>query len=195
MPFQLQPASRRRAVFTSEPYRTFSDRLVAVADRLVEEFGAELVLVPMYRSPWETDEPLAERIARRAARPGSVRVFRPQCAIAELLDELRGLDAFVGTPMHGTILATSQGVPTFGLPYERKGAEYLERIGQSTCMLPVEALLRDDGVDAFSKGFRALWDRRDEVRAELAREIPRARAAAEENRDVVREAFGLARRA
>lgn len=104
--------------------------------------------------------------------------LRPTRCVEDLVHGLGGLDALVGVPMHATILATSQCVPTLALYYEGKGLDYLEQLGLGRHAHPICELAADDGVDRTFNTIRKLWDARDEVRDTLETRLPRLRARA-----------------
>jgi polysaccharide pyruvyl transferase WcaK-like protein len=191
VPFQLRGKGARRRAFEGEEFARYRAGFVELADRLIEELDVDLVTVPMYLAPWATAEILAEAVATDVRRPERVRVFRPRTSLAELTATLRGLDAFIGTPMHSTILATSQGVPTLALPYEPKGREYMHRLGLGRCAVPLAELGESGGVSQIFDRVRAFWAERDGIRTELAREVPKLRRWAEANGEPVRQVLDL----
>lgn len=88
--------------------------------------------------------------------------------------------AFAGTRMHSTVAALSTCVPTLSLGYSMKSRGINKDVfGHTEWLLPVEQI----GPDVLLSKFRALIERQEEVRCQLAQVIPgvqeRARAAAD----------------
>ena len=192
VPVQWLPVSTRDRALKGGGVSRFRDRMVSVARRLLDELDVGIRLFPMYRAPWETDCLLAEGIADGVGRPDRVEVVGAGRSPREVLDELRRLEAFVGVPMHSTLLATSQGVPTLALPYEPKGTDYMEHLGQSRRVHPLLDVLADGGDDRLVAAIRDLWEARDGVRSEICRRIPKMRESARRGADPVRSALGMA---
>ncbi len=189
VPFQLLPEAARRDAIDTPAFRRFQSGMIALADRIVEELDVDLHLIPMYSAPWETDEALSEAVAAGVQRRDRVRVFRPESSLRELAETLRGLDAFIGIPMHSTILATSQGVPTLAVPYEPKGVEYMNRLGQGAQVFPLaDAVLEGNEAELFGR-VESLWKDRGRVRREICRSIPKMRKQARLATDPVRTAL------
>ncbi len=192
VPFRFLPPAARRRVFASTAYREFETALVALADRLGDELDVDLRLFPTYRAAWESDEPLSGAVAERVRRPERVRVIRPVRGVDELLAELRGVDLLLGMPMHATILATTQHVPTLAIPYEPKGTEYFRALGLPGLIGPPFAGAAD--VDAVMRRVTETWPERERVRAVLAERIAALRERARGSVAVLREALAAPRR-
>lgn len=191
VPFRFLPAAARRRVFASAPYREFERALIVLADRLMDELDVDLRLFPTYRAAWESDEPLSDAVAARARRPERVRVVRPERGVDELLAGLRGVDLLLGMPMHATILATTQHVPTLAIPYEPKGTEYFRALGMPEMIGPPFTGAAD--VDAVVRRVVETWPDRARVRGALAERVGALRERARGSVAVLREAMATAR--
>ena len=176
VPFQRWPESRRHDALRRAGFPRFVEAWVTLADRLVAEFDAELVIVPTYPAPWETDVPLAEAIVQGLRESGRARIVRPRSSVGELTAAFRELDALVAVPMHAAILATGQRCPTLGLVYEEKGSSFLEQAGCTA--LPVSDLSRPASVDRIVGAVAELIADQDRVRAALDRSMKEMRSRA-----------------
>ena len=194
IPFRFLPAAQRRRAFASAEYRAFERSLVALADRLLDELDVDLRLFPTYRAPWESDEPLSDAVARDTRHPERVRVVRAERSVEEILAEMRAVDFFVGMPMHATILATTQGVPTMALPYEAKGTEYFRALGLPEMIGPPLGTDARD-VETVARRIVAHWVERDRAREQLAPRVAALRERARVSVDVLRDALTDGRRA
>jgi polysaccharide pyruvyl transferase WcaK-like protein len=183
IPFQLLPERVRTRALDSPDFHRYLDWMTELCDRIVAETGSRLVFIPMYYAPWETDEIIAESLGRQMTNRDRVRVFRPDSSVEEILVLMRGMDAYVGTPMHSTILATSQRVPTLALNYEPKGRDFFRLIGQQEWVVPLESVWETSGRERLLERILALWERRDEVRTDLEGRIPPVQRQAASNAD------------
>ena len=172
VPFRYLPPPLRRRVFESPHFQGYLTMMTALCDRLVRELDVRITLFPMYYAPWETDELIAQMLVDRVSCRNRVDIHHPTLGTAELFDVVRTFDAVVATPMHATVFATSQYVPTLALYYEPKGREFFELIRQERWVFPLEALWSADGSDRLQAQVLALWDHRDIIRTELSRQIP-----------------------
>ncbi len=192
VPFQLLPAGIRRRRLDTPDYRFYVETMTHLCDRLVERLDADLVLLPMYYAPWETDVPLAKGIAQRMRHHDRVHIVVPEHGVTELMRAFGTLDAFVGTPMHSTLLATSGLVPTLALHYEPKGQEYLRLLHMDSWTLPLETLWCAGGPQKLEDRIVALWRCKRLLRRELGQRLPALRQRAQANVAHVQEAFASA---
>jgi polysaccharide pyruvyl transferase WcaK-like protein len=192
VPFQVLPADRRCRILRRAGFPAFVATWVELAGQLVERLDAELVLVPTYAAPWETDVPLAEAIAEGVGSRGRVTIVRPRSSVEEVTGACRELDALVAVPMHAAILAVGQRCPTLGLAYEEKGSSFLEQTGSPA--LPLAELTRPGAVERIVTTVERLVGDRDRVRAALDRRIKELRCRAAETAAGIRTALDDRRR-
>ncbi len=172
IPFQLLPARLRRHAFNSKKFHHFVSLMIALCDRIIEELNVAILIIPMYMAPWESDDIIAKALARGISRRERVHIFYPKHSVEETLNMLRQLDAFIGTPMHATIFATSHYVPTIALYYEPKGKEYFHLIGQEELALPLEEIWDNNGTEKVFNHIRMMWSGKDRIRKDLIQKIP-----------------------
>lgn len=103
----------------------FKEVFAAAADRLVEEFGAQIVFLPMQ---WPDDI--------RAARSVAVKMTQPHAVLdgchdtQDLLSIVGNLDLLVGVRLHALIFAAVMEVPFVGVSYDPKIDRFLETMGE-----------------------------------------------------------------
>ena len=190
VPFQLLPPKVRRRIFDSLDFRFYEETMTRLCDRLVERLGTDLVFLPMYHAPWETDVRLAQTIAQGMRHRDRVRIVAPEAGVVEMMRAFGTLDAFVGTPMHSTLLATSGLVPTLALHYEPKGREYLELLQMDSWTFPLESLWRQGGPEQLEDRIVELWGCRTQLRQDLGQRLPALRQHALANLVHLQEALG-----
>jgi len=94
------------------------------------------------------------------------------------------LDLVVASRLHSGILALCAGTPVIGLSYLPKTDGVLERAGFPDLVLPAGRL----EPDMLAATLRGALERRDELRADLARRLPALRAGAARAADLALEA-------
>jgi glycosyltransferase involved in cell wall biosynthesis/polysaccharide pyruvyl transferase WcaK-like protein len=183
IPFQFLPASMQYKTLKSEEFSRFLSTMASLCDRVIEECGADITFVPMYYAPWETDVVIAESLAQQMNHKERVQIFKPSKGVEDIAQILQEVDAFVGIPMHATILSTSLHVPTLALYYEPKGYDFFQLIGQEKWTFPLEKIEEPGGPDLLLDHICTLWRERDHVRSDLDRKIPKAKKLAASNAD------------
>ncbi|GJL63363.1 MAG: hypothetical protein NPIRA04_20170 [Nitrospirales bacterium] len=186
IPFQFLPAAMRCKTLESEDFSRFLATMAVLCDRVIEECGVNITFVPMYYAPWETDVVIAESLAQHMNHKERVTVFKPSNGVEDIGHILQGLEAFVGIPMHSTILSTSLHVPTLALYYESKGCDFFKLIGQEQWTFPLEKINEPGGPNLLLDRICTLWQEREHVRLDLDHTIPKAKGLAASNADHLR---------
>ncbi|MBM4391864.1 MAG: polysaccharide pyruvyl transferase family protein [Deltaproteobacteria bacterium] len=124
----------------------------------------------------QDDRVAARRVAARMARDAEV-VEAADVDFATLRGECGACDLFLGTRMHSLIFATTAGVPAVGVAYEQKTYEWMRQVGCTKEVVGIEAPagLPEILVDA--------WDRREQLAAEVSRQVAAMKAVAQEDMD------------
>lgn len=172
VPFQYLPSTARHRQLESSGYARYLDFMEDVWYEVATKLSVDLMLFPTYLAPWESDLLVAEALASRLAKRGvAAEISHPQRSLAVLLDQMRTLGAFVGTPMHSTILSTATGVPTLALYYEPKGLSYLQSLGLEEWAFPLSRFSQPASRRQLTEKVLDLWDNRDEIRDQLSRSV------------------------
>lgn len=183
IPFQFLPLSMRRKAFESEDFCGFLTIMSDLCDRLIEKFRLGITFVPMYYAPWESDVRVAEALAQQMRCKDQVNIFKPSRGVEEIPQLFQRVDAFLGTPMHSTILSIAQCVPTVALHYEPKGRDFFKQIEQQRWTFPLEEIGTPEGPDRLFNLICDLWQEREQIRADLHRTIPNVKKRAMSNAD------------
>lgn len=172
VPFQLLSATSQRKIRRESGFDRYLQLVQGLAARLALHLDVKIVLIPMYLAPWETDQEIAQSVlGHLRARGVEAEIFEPRKSLRELLVALDRMEAFIGTPMHSTILSTAMYVPTCALYYEPKGRSYFESIGAQDWTYPLERLVEQDTTFELEELIGSLWQQRASVRHELAERI------------------------
>lgn len=121
--------------------------LAETADRIVAEFGARVVFIPM-QCP--EDLLAAKKIASRCRQ--KVHVLSEEYTTYELLSLVGNLDMLIGIRLHALIFAAVMHVPLAGISYDPKIDRFLECLGEA----PV-GTLKNITVDTLIDKVRELW--------------------------------------
>jgi len=181
IPFQFLPEKvRNKNIYTSQ-YQNYLEKVTYICDKIITVLKADIVFLPMYYSPWETDITLATSILSMMDNKKQAKIFKAQFSVFELWQEFQNLDLFIGTPMHSTIFSTANLVPSFALYYELKGLKYFKLIEQQKRSFCCNDMLLTNGEKKLWKNIELLWLERNQAHKELKRIIPRIKNQAVSN--------------
>lgn len=142
------PRNMQGAQADTPEFERYRDRLVELADRIVDESDTNLVFFPMHMSPTEGDDALAHDIIARMHFPERARVVDADVfAPGELSAIIQRCDLFIASRLHSAILAACARVPALVLYYVDKGRLFYEQLGLQRLSRPIEMMLDDDAVE------------------------------------------------
>ena len=107
-------------------WQRYKDIIAEAADRMVEDFGARIVFLPMQ---WPDDLSVAEKITAAMKHPALV--LTEEYTTAELLSLTGNMSMLLGIRLHALIFAAVMQVPLMGISYDPKIDRFLETIGDS----------------------------------------------------------------
>lgn len=127
----------------------------------VEEFGARVVLLPLWP---HRDEEMLEVIAKAAREMGVPDEAMVRADLEDTPGKFAGLvgkaDMLVSMRLHALIFAAAQGVPVIALSYARKVRGFMSELGAERWVVEVERKMPDP--DEMVAKVRALWAVRKE---------------------------------
>lgn len=169
LPFRFVPKVFRGSSVDSERLIAYRLALAELADRVVEQFDADVVFYPMHMEASEGDAAFAREVIglmRHSSRTFVVDadLFSPS-EFAGLMSRCR---VFVASRLHSAILATIAGVPATVLYYVDKGRLFFEQAGQAAYSQPIESALEREFVDETMALLTELDSNADAIRAQLA---------------------------
>lgn len=149
IPNRYRRTSVSDAAEASDEYRTYRERVALVADRIVEQYDADVVFFPMHMEASEGDAAFAREVIDRMKHGGRTHVLEADVFSSnDYAGVMAGLRFFVASRLHSAILATVARVPAFALYYVDKGRLFFEQMGLSRLSAPIESMLETDAVDA-----------------------------------------------
>ncbi|MDO8684586.1 MAG: polysaccharide pyruvyl transferase family protein [Armatimonadota bacterium] len=151
----------------------------------VVSMGFTPVMVSHVTGPGENrdDRRTAMRIADLAEHGRETVVLPGDYAAEEIKAIIGQMDLFVGVRMHSCIAALSMGVPTISIAYGPKAFGIMDLAGQRDWAVDIR------GVTAEMLGLlvKDAWERRFSMRESLQMEMPRVRAMAGRNVEIIRQ--------
>ena len=124
-------------------YPTFQKEMAAVADFLVEQYGATVHFLPFRASKYgyhpTDDDYIGILNLLRYSRCSAQFVVHRYFESLEDVNQLIGkLDLMIGMRLHSLILAAGAGVPVIAAEYDPKVCGFMEEIGQSERSIPLD---------------------------------------------------------
>lgn len=143
----------------------FVEIMGSVADTIVEDFDATVVLMVMC----SRDADVTEKIQRRMAHRRNVRSIRlhTRYAPSEIAGIISRLDAMIGMRLHSVVISTATGVPTIAISYAPKVQSYMEMVEQTNYVVELSQLTSEN----MCSKFRELWVCKESVRESLVSRI------------------------
>lgn len=154
------------------------DEMARLADALVEEHDAELVLLSMHP---EQDDRIAELLLQRMDLKDYVTAIPGRLAPKTIKGVIADLDLVVGTRLHSLIFAASHSVPLIALAYDAKVAAYAESLGLGELVLPP----KDWAVETVTETSRRALGAAPGIAAQLSQAVPARILAARESIDKI----------
>ena len=179
--------ARFRPVGGRENHTRLVQAIAQVADDLVADHGAQVILVPMRRARWpvdpgQDDDQVAAEIIAGMRNKGNAHLIRGDYTPAELKALLGQMDLAVGMRLHSLILASMIGTPVVGLELMPKFRPFFRSLGQESCLLSTQELSRE----ALRDVVEDVLSRRAGIRRELLARAPALRALASANHEHLR---------
>jgi len=157
-----------------EPFPVLIEELV---NHIVEDLHARVLLVPHVcggPSSQEDETRLCERLRDEFSRHHGERVvyLGQRLDHRQMKDVIGRCDLFIGARMHACIAAVSQGIPAVGLSYSLKFEGVFSSIGLEELVADLRFLDTSKVIEVVDRAY----ERRNELRSLLSREMPAVRA-------------------
>ena len=165
--------------FNPQDPRQFEDLMANVANYLIEQKGATVVLLSHVMGPGvdRDDRIVAGRIFDQIRNQAKVRVVKGDYRPEELKGLIGRYDMCLGLRMHANIAALSMCVPTLAIAYSRKTYGIMDMVGQGDWVCDITHLSSKKLTEKIDR----LWDQRETVRRELSRRMEEIQQKAKRN--------------
>ena len=154
------------------------NEMAELADALVEEHDAELVLLSMHP---EQDDRIARLLLKRMDLKDYVTVVPGRLPPKTIKGIIADLDLVVGTRLHSLIFAACHSVPLLALAYDAKVAAYAESLGLEELALSPE----DWNVKTVTEKSREALEAAPRIAAQLSQVVPARILAARNSIDKI----------
>lgn len=157
-----------------ENYETVIARF---ADHMASEHGMLPVFIPMQHPD---DLPILENVA--SIMQSRCLVIREKLNVFQTYHIIRRMDLMVGMRLHALVFAAGAGVPMVGLVYDPKIQGFLEYANQASA-----GDVRTIEFENLREIAEDVWNRRDEIKEQMKKDVERLKLKASENARVAVE--------
>jgi polysaccharide pyruvyl transferase CsaB len=140
----------------------FVDELRLSIERLLDEAGARVLLIPFHYSE---DMPVIEELERRLR--GKVSALKSKHPPEEMLSVIGNMDLLVGVRLHALIYAAVMDVPMIAVSYDPKINSFMHSLGMKA-MSAVGDFKSDYFMEEFEKTFRDAESLRRDISGRVA---------------------------
>jgi polysaccharide pyruvyl transferase CsaB len=123
----------------------FVNELCIAIDRLIDEYDAQIVLIPFHYSE---DVMLIEELERRLG--GKVYSIKHKYLTNEMLSIIGNMDVLVGVRLHALIHAAIMNIPMIAISYDPKINSFMKSVGMKA-MCSIYDFNNEDFIDEFKK--------------------------------------------
>ncbi|MGB7442988.1 MAG: polysaccharide pyruvyl transferase family protein [Coleofasciculaceae cyanobacterium] len=140
--------SGRGASVDVERYPTLQKEIAAIADYLVQEYGATVHFLPLRAHkvgyhPTDDDYISILKILRYSRYSSQFVVHRYFDSLQDFNQLIGSLDLMIGMRLHSLILSAGAGVPVIAAEYDPKVRGFMEEIGQSEFSIPLDCFEKE----------------------------------------------------
>lgn len=174
--------------WTSADYEAHIDTWAFIATKILNEWGARIVMIPHVQDPATDDRVVSTKVLRKMKFDQRIDLLGGDLSAAEYKGVLSVCDMVIAERMHVSIGALSSGVPTVPIGYSIKAEGIITQIYQNSEINPLDSVIpMQDFLDASSAWTKldAFWHRRDEYARFLASRLPSLKAMAKLNFDLM----------
>lgn len=163
----------------------YFEAMAKLCDRLVGEYGANLVFVPNCLAANDDDRVSIGEICARMKERKHVSCIEGDLTLAETMAIISQCDLFIGTRLHADLLALIQGIPVVALV----GSEgpripgIMKTLGMESLVCNIMSSVNGS---AFAK-VEEVWTSREQLVPEITRRMMAARERSRENIRLLRE--------
>lgn len=171
---------------SSNPAQCMENYLNSVTscmESIIEEKNAIFVFIPQVIVEYGNDTDIAKLIKEKISDKYKDRIIiiEDDLSPIELKTLIWNLDFFVGTRMHSNIFATSMGVPTVAIAYEKKTNGIMQTVGLQDYVVEIN----DISKEKLKEKIELMIQNSDEIRKQLDEKIKLIRAEISDKIEIV----------
>lgn len=117
------------------------DDLIMVLDQITSKYNAFIVLFPLesMESRYSSrDQELLDNIRRNIGNSDNVILISEPCNYRKMMGIISRMDLIIGMRLHSLIFSAAFGVPMYGIIYDPKVKNFLDRMGQLRYSIDLE---------------------------------------------------------
>lgn len=173
--FRQLPAAEREGAYLAA--------MADFCDSIVETYNLNVLFVPHVVIPGGSDDRRVTTLVRdRMRNKKQSRIIHGDYTGAQLKSLIGICKLFVGSRMHATIAALSQGIPTLTLVYNHKTLGINgDLLGQHDYLIDLREIHQSDFLPSLQRTFQKLVDCSESVREQLNKNLPSIREGARVN--------------
>lgn len=160
----------------------YHDLIANAADYLIDRYDFDVVFIPM--EP-KFDLHQAHSVIARMVWPNHASILQGDYTPGQIMTIIKRFDFVVGMRLHFLIFAALQRIPFIGLPYARKVFGFLEELEME--MPPFHDITPGRLIAYIDKS----WDRREDIREQADKLLPRLQKRASQNNILMTEVLRL----
>lgn len=125
-------------------FKEYKSAIAHAADYLIDEFGAEVIFIPMIMANAAYDERIiASDIIKEVRNPGKTKIIQGEYSPTELRAMVGQMDLLIGTRFHSVIFAMTMGVPAISIMYEHKSMGIMKMMNLEHFIIDINNLEKD----------------------------------------------------
>lgn len=160
------------------PWKTSTDyiKIISnVADRLADEYNAEIVLIPFQKSQ---DLEICMQVKKTIK--GKSTVIKNEYSPQELQGLIGRMDILMGMRLHSLIFGSTLNVPMIGIVYDPKVKNFSELIGTSSISL------EDMTEENFYSMIKDVYTKREEIKKKIEKNMNELKEKAFKNAEIAK---------
>lgn len=161
---------------------------VAVLRMILDEWNADIVIVPHVQEPFSDDRTIASHVVRRLPNDRRVKIVRDPLNAGELKWLISGCELLLAERMHAAIAGFSTGVATVAIGYSIKAQGIVRdvlagtKISEDELGMPLSEFI---DVERSLPRLSRVWHDRSRIQAALASTADRLRRASRRNLEII----------
>jgi colanic acid/amylovoran biosynthesis protein len=149
----------------------------AMTRQFITSYGGQVIVFSQVRGPTESEDDIvpARRLLAGLEDCSDSIILMDRPVPPQVLRAAYGqMDLLVGTRLHSSIFALTEGVPVVAIGYQYKTRGIMRMLGLERWVLEIEQV----SADTLSRLLRDAWSEREQTRSHLQRLLPRIREQA-----------------
>jgi colanic acid/amylovoran biosynthesis protein len=170
--------------WTATGYDAHIDAWAKIAESIMNQWGARIVIIPHVQVPGSDDCVAATKVLRKLSFDPRATLVGGDLSAAEFKGILSACDMVIAERMHAAIGALSTGVPTVPIGYSIKAEGIITQIFRDTQIDPKEAVISMQDFLKVSESWPKLdqfWQNRESYALALQSRLPFLREYSQKN--------------